>query len=176
MALTGIFGQALPYPGRRGDYCVTWIYHGLRLALAGVFIYAGFIKLLDPRAFAHAIAQYDLVPEGLLPLVAIMLPGLELVAGLGLTLEVRGSLTTVVGLLLLFIVLLGYAIWANLDIDCGCFTPAELDAQHSLQTAFWRDLMMIGATFFLFWRRRQRSPASLWNQKLKIWLKGEAQK
>jgi uncharacterized membrane protein YphA (DoxX/SURF4 family) len=174
MALTGISGPALPYPDLRGDYYVTWIYHFLRLALACVFIYAGLIKLLDPRAFAHAIAQYDLVPEGLLAPVAIMLPALELLAGLGLILEVRGSLTTIVGLLLLFLVLLGYAIRANLDIDCGCFTPAELDAQHSLQTAFWRDLIMIGATLFLYRRRRSRAPQSLWIQKLKIRLKGEA--
>jgi uncharacterized membrane protein YphA (DoxX/SURF4 family) len=169
----------LSYPGLRWDYGITGIYHVLRLPLAGVFIYAGVIKLLDPRVFAHAIAQYDLVPEGLLPLIAIGLPALELLAGLGLILEVRGSLTTVVSLLLVFLVLLGYAIWANLDIDCGCFTPAELDAQHSLQTAFWRDLMMIGATVFLYRRRRSRAPQDLWTQKLiqkfKIRLKGEAQ-
>ena len=73
---------AAPWP-RLGGH-LTWAYHCLRLTLAGVFIYAGFIKLLDPRAFAHAIAQYDLVPEALLPLVAIGLPALELLAGLGL--------------------------------------------------------------------------------------------
>ena len=175
-ALAGAFSRSRSQSGRGGDDYVTWIYHGLRLALAGVFIYAGFVKLLDPRTFAHAIAQYDLVPEGLLPLVAIALPGLELLAGLGLILEVRGSLTVIGILLLIFLVILGYAVWQNLDIDCGCFTGDELDAQKSVKTALWRDLIMIGVTLFLYRWRQSRSPQSLWIRKLRVRLKGEATK
>jgi uncharacterized membrane protein YphA (DoxX/SURF4 family) len=137
---------------------LAWLYHLLRLGLACIFMYAGFIKLLDPRAFAHAIAQYDLIFEGLLPLVAVGLPALELLAGVGLIFEVRGSLTLIAFLLLIFLVILGYAVWHNLDIDCGCLTLDELDAQHGVKTAFWRDLIMIGATLFLYWRRRSRAP------------------
>ena len=161
-------GRVLRCAALDREDCLTWLYHFLRLALAGIFIYAGVIKLLGPEAFAHAIAQYDLVPEGLLPLVAIGLPALEVLAGLGLTLEVRGSLSTIAVLLLVFLVILTYAVWQNLDIDCGCFTADELDAQHSVTTAFWRDLMMIGATLFLYWRRRDRAPQSLWIRKLTL--------
>jgi uncharacterized membrane protein YphA (DoxX/SURF4 family) len=172
-ALAGQAGPFRPQPHRVWEAGLTWLYHGLRLALAGIFIYAGFIKLLDPRAFAHAIAQYDLIPDGLLPIVAVGLPSLELLAGLGLILEVRGSLSVIAVLLLIFLVILGYAVWQNLDIDCGCFTADELDAQHSVTVAFWRDLMMIGATLFLYQRRRRRAPHRLWIAKLKILLKGE---
>jgi uncharacterized membrane protein YphA (DoxX/SURF4 family) len=171
--LVGKRGQVLPGAALDWEDCLTWLCHFLRLALAGIFIYAGAVKLLDPRASAHAIAQYDLVPEGLLPLVAIGLPALEVLAGLGLILEIRGSLTMIVALLLMFLVILGYAIWQHLDIDCGCFTADELDAQHSIKTAFGRDLIMIGATLFLSWRRRSRVPQSLWIKKLTIQLKGE---
>ncbi len=152
---------------------LIWLYHALRLTLACIFIYAGFIKLLEPRAFAHVIAQYDLIPDGLLPLVAVGLPALELLAGLGLIFEVRGSLTTIMVLLLIFLVILGFAVWHQLDIDCGCFTADELDAQHNLSTAFWRDLMMIGAALFLYWRRHNRAPHPLWTAKFKTRLKGE---
>ena len=151
-------GRSRPHPDPFGPVGLTWLYHFLRLGLACIFIYAGFIKLLDPRAFAHVIAQYDLIPETLLPLVAVGLPALELLAGVGLSFEVRGSLTLMALLLLIFLVILGYAVWHNLDIDCGCFTLDELDAQHSVKTAFWRDLIMIGATLFLYWRRRSRAP------------------
>lgn len=164
--------RSRPHPDRGEAAGLTWLYHFLRLGLACIFIYAGFIKLLDPRAFAHAIAQYDLIPENLLPLVAVGLPALELLAGAGLIFEVRGSLTIIAILLLIFLVILGYAVWHNLDIDCGCFTADELDAQHSVKTAFWRDLIMIGATLFLYWRRRSRAPQNLWIEKLKILLKG----
>jgi uncharacterized membrane protein YphA (DoxX/SURF4 family) len=155
------------------DGRLTWLYHALRLALALIFIYAGTVKLLDPKAFARAIAQYDLVPEVLLPLIAIGLPSLEVVAGLGLIMEVRGSLATISALLLMFLVILGYALRQNLDIDCGCFTVSELKAQHSVATAFWRDLLMIGGTVFLGWRRRSRAPQNLWIRKLILLIKGE---
>lgn len=174
MARGGNYSRYLPQPGGGWDNGLTWMYHFLRLALAGIFIYAGFIKLLDPRAFAHAISQYGLVPEGLLPAVAVGLPALELLAGLGLILEVRGSLTIIFIMLFMFLMVLGYAIWANLDIDCGCFAPEDLDAQHRIQTAFWRDLIMVGASLFLYRRLRSRSPQSRWVAKLKILLKGEA--
>ncbi len=159
---------------RGWDAGLTWLYHVLRLALAVIFIYAGVVKLLGPKAFAQAIAQYDLVPEVLLPLIAIGLPALEVIAGLGLILEVRGSLTTITMLLLMFLVILGYAVWQNLDIDCGCFTVDELSAQHSVATAFWRDLLMSGTTLFLYWRRRNRASQSLWIRKLILLIKGEA--
>ena len=168
--------RSRPHPDRYWEAGLTWLYHCLRLGLACIFIYAGLIKLLDPRTFAHAIAQYDLLPDGLLPLVAIGLPALELLAGLGLIFEVRGSLTLMAVLLLIFLVILGYAVWHNLDIDCGCFTADELDGQHRVKTAFWRDLIMIGATLFLYWRRRSRAPQNLWIGKLKTLFKGEVAK
>ena len=155
--LAGNSRRSRPHPGRGGAVALIWLYHVLRLGLAGIFIYAGLIKLLDPRAFAHAIAQYDLIPEALLPLVAVGLPALELLAGVGLIFEVRGSLTIIAILLLIFLVILGYAVWNQLDIDCGCFTSDELDAQHNVKIAFWRDLIMMGAALFLVWRRRSRA-------------------
>jgi uncharacterized membrane protein YphA (DoxX/SURF4 family) len=170
--LAGKSGRSRPHPELGGPVPLTWLYHLLRLGLACIFIYAGLIKLLDPRAFAHAIAQYDLIPETLLPLVAVGLPVLELLAGVGLILEVRGSLTLIALLLLIFLVILGYAIWQNLDIDCGCFTFDELEAQDGVITAFRRDLVMIGTTLFLYWRRRNRAPQNLWIEKLKTLLKG----
>ena len=33
-----------------------------RLVLGGVFLYAGFVKIADPTAFAGAIAAYRLLP------------------------------------------------------------------------------------------------------------------
>ena len=174
--MAGNSGRSRPHPDLGGAAGLTWLYHFLRLGLACIFIYAGFIKLLDPRAFAHAIAQYDLIPEGLLPLVAVGLPALELLAGVGLIFEVRGSLTIIALLLLIFLVILGYAIWQNLDIDCGCFTADELDAQHHVKTAFQRDLVMIAATLYLYWRRRGRPPRRFMIGTINRILKREATK
>lgn len=132
-------------------------YLGIRLVIGGVFIYAGFNKLIDPKAFARAISQYDLVPEILLPVVAIGLPALELLAGIGLIFNIRGSLTLILSLLVIFSSVLGFGIFNNLDIDCGCFTPEEIVGQNSLKLAFYRDLMMIAASLYMYLYRRSIS-------------------
>jgi len=148
-------------------------YHLLRLGLGCLFVYAGVTKLLDPKAFAHAIAQFDLLPETVLPLVAVGLPALEVVAGVGLIFEVRGSLSAISVLLAVFLLVLGYAVWLDLDIDCGCFTVAELSARTSVKQAFFRDLTLAAVMVFLFWRRRVHPPASKSLKATQISIKGE---
>ncbi len=135
---------------------VAGLYHVVRLGLAAIFILAGFLKLRDPGAFAHAIAQYDLVPDGVIPILAVGLPIGELLAGVGLMLDLKGSLAVVSGLMLLFIGVLGYAILNDLDIDCGCFTLEELHEKTTVRQAFYRDLVMLAAIAFLYWWRRFR--------------------
>ncbi|ABC78779.1 MauE/DoxX family redox-associated membrane protein [Syntrophus aciditrophicus] len=140
-----------------------WIYRGVRLALAVLFIYGGIVKLLDPHAFARTISAYDLVPDALLPVVAIGLPIVELLAGLALVFDLRGSLATIAGLFFLFLAVLGYGILQNLDVDCGCFGAEELDKQAGLRLAFYRDLAMAGIVIpYLYlsrWMRLKKEKA-----------------
>jgi len=126
----------------------------IRLVIGSVFIYAGFIKLIDPKSFAKVISQYDIVPDILLPAVAIGLPAAELLAGLGLVLNIRGSLTVIFNLLVVFIMVLGYGIFNNIDIDCGCFSNEEINARNSLKQALFRDLFMIVAACYLYVYKR----------------------
>ena len=65
------------------------IYHGSRLILAGVFIYAGAIKGTDPVAFAGQVANYQILPYAWNYLVAAILPYLELLCGILLLLNKR---------------------------------------------------------------------------------------
>ncbi len=134
-----------------------WLYRGVRLALAALFIYGGIVKLLDPHAFARTLSAYDLVPEPLLPVVAIGLPIVELLAGLALVFDLRGSLATIAGLFALFLVVLGYGILQDLDVDCGCFGAEELNKQAGLRLAFYRDLALAGIVIpYLYISRRMR--------------------
>ncbi|MEN6467302.1 MAG: MauE/DoxX family redox-associated membrane protein [Syntrophaceae bacterium] len=135
-----------------------WPCRIVRFALAGIFIYAGMIKLFDPRAFAAIISAYDLVPEALLPVVAVGLPLLEVIAGLALVLDRPWGLYTVAGLLAMFVFVLGYGIFLELDVDCGCFGAEELNRQAGLRTAFYRDLFFLGLVVpYLCLSRRFRS-------------------
>lgn len=134
-----------------------WSYRLVRFALAFLFIFGGGIKLLDPKAFAATISVYNLVPEPLLPVVAIGLPLIEVLAGIGLLFDIRGSLATIFGLLALFVFVLWYGILKNLDVDCGCFGPEELASQGKLWNAFYRDLILVGLVVpFLYASRWMR--------------------
>jgi hypothetical protein len=120
------------------------------VGLGSIFLYAGAIKLLDPKAFAQTISAYGLVPDTLLVPVAIGLPVIEMIAGVGLIFAIRGSLSVIFSLLILFIVVLWYGILKNFDIDCGCFSPDELKGYVSLRQAFYRDLVMVAAVLYLY--------------------------
>lgn len=129
------FRQALTNP---------WPYRIVRVALAGLFVYGGVLKLLDPKLFAATISAYDLVPEMLLPVVAISLPLIETAAGLLLLFDRPWGLHLITGLLALFVFVLGYGILGDLNVDCGCFGAEELDKRAGLRMAFYRDLFLIG--------------------------------
>ncbi len=136
----------------------AWLYHLLRWGLAGVFIYAGALKLADPGGFAEIVARYGLVPQALVPWVALGLPALEVLAGLGLILEFRGSLSSITAMLLIFALVLWFGVLRDLDIDCGCFSRNEVAEHHGLRQALYRDLIMLaGAAYLYWWRWRGRA-------------------
>ena len=146
----------------------TWLSFLIRLGLGSVFIYAGTLKLLDPKAFARTISRYDLIPDSILPVAAIGLPVLELLAGIGVILAIRGSLSVMLSLLALFTAVLWYGILSNLNVDCGCFSGEDLKSQAGLWQAFYRDLIMMGAAIFLYfsqWIQSSRKVAlPLWTK------------
>ena len=137
----------------------------MRWALGVVFLYAGGSKLLDPEAFSVLIDSYGIVPDPLLMPVAIGLPLLEVVAAVGLMIDIRGSLTSIGALLLVFMAILGYGIWMGLDVDCGCFGPEDPEsrAYHGLRSALYRDFIMLAGVLYLYvWRvYRRKSPYRL---------------
>ena len=136
-----------------------WLYLGLRLALGLVFIYAGTVKLMDPRAFALVLSHYGLVPSALLAPAALGLPALEVLAGLGLCLDLRGSLGIITGMLLVFMVVLWFGVLRGLEIDCGCFSAEEQAGHEGLRVALRRDLYMLAAAIYLYihrWLSRTR--------------------
>jgi uncharacterized membrane protein YphA (DoxX/SURF4 family) len=145
-----------------------WPSRIVRWGLALVFLYAGTVKLLDPKAFARSISQYDLAPDFLLPVLAVGFPLLEILGAVGLIFAIRGSLSLIFGLLLLFAAVLWYGILKDLHIDCGCFSPEELQAQAGLWQAFYRDLIMIAAAIFLYISRWIRNG---FNPNLPLWVK-----
>jgi len=140
-----------------------WPYRGVRLILAVIFLWAGIVKILDPDSFAVILEAFDLLPYTWIMPVAVGLPVLEILAAIGLLFDVRGSLPAVTGLLVLFLVILGYGIWLGLDIDCGCFGPGdpEGEAYKGLRPALYRDIVMLAGVAYLYiWRMKRLSGRS----------------
>ena len=125
-----------------------------RLLLAGVFIFAGIPKILDPETFALTINAYGMLPEQLVYPVAIFLPYFEVLVAVGLLMNKRIALWATLVLLIFFIIVLGYAMYLGLDIDCGCFGADDPEAKafSSIRTAFWRDILFLCVLSFPFWQ------------------------
>lgn len=131
----------------------NFIYISLRLILGGVFIWAGALKLMDPKSFGQIISQYRIVPEMLLPVIAIGLPLIEVLAGLGLVADKPYCLSLITAMIIMFIIILWFGILKNLDIDCGCFSASEQNYHDGLKTSFKRDWGLLAMSFYLFFHR-----------------------
>lgn len=99
---------------------IEWV---LRLGIGGLFVYAGFLKAMDPPRFAEDVAAFDLLPHKAAVMTALYLPWLEMVCGVGLIIGwMRNGATALLTLLtLIFIAAIISARARGLNIVCGCF-------------------------------------------------------
>jgi uncharacterized membrane protein YphA (DoxX/SURF4 family) len=98
----------------------------VRIALGGLFVFAGVTKAYDPGAFAIEIQRYNLIPWFPAALASVYLPWLEIVAGALLVWKrfERGVLLLITCLLLVFSFALASATFRRLSIYRGCFGKA----------------------------------------------------
>jgi uncharacterized membrane protein YphA (DoxX/SURF4 family) len=94
-----------------------------RLALALIFFYAAIEKIIDPQAFAVAIYYYQLMPDFVINLMALVLPMLEMFLALSFVsgIYLRGASLISTILFLAFATALSINLTRSLDISCGCF-------------------------------------------------------
>jgi hypothetical protein len=98
----------------------------IRLILGAVFVLASVDKIIHPAAFAQAIYNYQLFPDALINLTAIILPWLELLLGILLIAGrwLPGATVLVNLLLLAFFGALVFNVARGLNVHCGCFTTS----------------------------------------------------
>jgi len=129
--------------------------------LGSIFIYAGAIKIGETATFADQINVYQILPEGWIPLAAITLPVLEILAGLWLVSgwRIRPPLFTVMGMLCIFIIALVSGGIRGLSISCGCFGKEE---HGGIWVSLLRDLILFALAYRCFLEsliRDARSPS-----------------
>jgi putative oxidoreductase len=123
---------------------VTSVKALLLLLVAGLFMWAGVAKALDPVAAAQEVANYRLVGPGLATALAVYLPWLEIVVALALGVRrTQGGALLLSGILYgLFIAALASAWGRGLDIACGCFGAGGGTGNYGLWIG--RNLLLLG--------------------------------
>ncbi len=124
-------GQAAPpsagprAPARRTWTVVQpWLTTAARCGLAIVLGLAGWAKVTEPPSLQKlAVRSYHLLPEGMVSIVGVGLPVLELALAALLVLGFATRLAAMMSAVLLIVFIAGIiSVWARgLSIDCGCF-------------------------------------------------------
>jgi uncharacterized membrane protein YphA (DoxX/SURF4 family) len=145
---------------------VHWL---LALVVGGVFLYACWDKILQPREFAAIVYQYQVVGPsstlGFLPanLVAVTLPWIELVVGLTLVSGFwrREAAAVAGGLLVVFLAAVGIATAQGIDLaNCGCFSVDEHGGRAAGWTLVVGDLaLLLACAVLAFVPSRSPEPA-----------------
>ena len=121
----------------------------LDLIVAGIFIYAGALKALDPLRFANDIDNYKILPWAIGVRLAFYLPWLEIFCGVALIARrlYLGGVSILAALTSVFIIATIAAKVRGLDITCGCFGHASKNWSFTAHLAL--DLLLLGALLFL---------------------------
>ena len=95
-----------------------------RVVLGALFIAASIDKIAHPSEFAGIIHNYQILPDGLINGVAIVLPWLEGLLGFAIMTGVLlpGAAVLANLLLITFFSALIFNLARGLNIHCGCFT------------------------------------------------------
>lgn len=133
----------------------------VRVGLAGMFLYAGVLKLLDPAALALDISHYRLLPDAIAPWLALVLPVLEVITALALLTPsyARGGAALSALMLALFAAAMAQAKLRGIDLACGCF------GDDSQQVSFGKVALNVGLAILSLWiawttRPRALTPAA----------------
>ncbi len=126
------------------------VFHTLRLLLGAVFLFASYDKILHPAAFAEAVYNYQILPDGAVNLAALTLPWMELLLGLCLVAGfwLPGATFLSTGLLAVFIGALVFNQIRGLDIHCGCFSTETTEGPADVWTVI-RDIGFLIASIYL---------------------------
>ncbi|MEA2164919.1 MAG: hypothetical protein QOK37_3046 [Thermoanaerobaculia bacterium] len=127
-----------------------WLTVRVQIALGAIFVIAAWPKIADPPSFAHMIYNYRLVPGSLINFSALVMPWIEMLAGLALILGVwKSAARNVVGaMLVIFIIAISINLSRDNAIDCGCFNVSDRGKSHEqrifdMKADIARDLGML---------------------------------
>ncbi|MCH3884424.1 BT_3928 family protein [Tenacibaculum aquimarinum] len=140
------------------------ITHIIRFIVGALFIFSGFVKLVDPigsqykfqEYFSEGVLDMEFLIPFALPLAILLIIG-EIVLGVALLVGWLPKLTLwkLLGLILVFLFLTWYSAYYNKVTDCGCFgdfmklTPWQ---------SFYKDVVLTIMIIFLLFQTKHIKP------------------
>ena len=129
--------------------------HMSRIFVGAMFIFSGFVKLVDPIGSQYKFEEY--FSEGVLNLeflipyalpFSILLIIVEIMLGVSLLLGYKSKITTwsLLGITTVFLFLTWYSAYYNKVTDCGCFGDA---IKLTPWETFWKNVLLIGLILLL---------------------------
>ncbi|HVS29957.1 MAG TPA: MauE/DoxX family redox-associated membrane protein [Thermoanaerobaculia bacterium] len=109
-----------------------WLTIRVQLALGAIFVAAALPKIADPPSFAHMVYNYRVLPGGLVNITALLMPWVEIIAGMALIVGVwtRPARNLIAAMLVVFIVAIAFNLMRDNAIDCGCFDLSAAGRTH----------------------------------------------
>lgn len=148
------FREAITHP---------WLTIRVQLALGAIFVAAALPKIADPPSFAHMVYNYRILPAGLINISALVMPWVEIVAGLALLLGVwKRPARWIIGLMLaVFMVAISINLLRGNAIDCGCFDVSAVGKSYEerirdMWLVLLRDAGMLLMIAQMAWAERTR--------------------
>lgn len=146
------------------NYFINIFVQIARILVGSLFIFSGFVKLVDPIGSQYKFEEY--FSEGVLNLeflipyalpFAIFLIISEIVLGVALLLGWKAKLTvrSLLIMILLFLFLTWYSAYYNKVTDCGCFGDA---IKLKPWETFYKDVILTILIFFLSYKIRFIKP------------------
>ena len=123
-----------------------------RLVLGFIFVYAAVEKISDPSGFVDSIYNYKIFPLFIINIAAVILPWIELAAGLLLIfgITIKENVLIINSFLVVFIILITISLFRGLDIECGCFGTTNGDAVNLQRIVEDFILLLLGIQIYFF--------------------------
>lgn len=134
----------------------------VQVVLGIIFVVAAWPKIVDPPSFAHMIYNYRILPGELVHISALVMPWLELLAGLCLIFGVwtRAARILVTLLLAVFMIAIAWNLIRGNAIDCGCFDVSAANRTYEerirdMWLVLLRDAGMLLMCAQIWWAERE---------------------
>ncbi len=141
---------------------MKWISNSFRIVIGIIFVFSGFVKVVDPLGVQYKFVDYFLAMgiDFLQPMAltfGLLMSMAELMIGISLLFNLKPKLGAW-GTLLFMAVFLPLTLWvaiANPVHDCGCFGDALVISNWA---TFWKNVVIMFMTIIVFLQRRKFKP------------------